>query len=163
MRSKKPTHASIDEVRIRREGTTAVIEYTDPSISVVHLTVGEHVHTMTDQQILAIHNDIISAQDEALRAWDNTVTEVPPGEPQIELNRDTGQWVPQGEVLRCIVDHDEHGEAVIAIDDKELSITEFGRLLSVYAGWGMRIMFVPEELVHEQPEVRVREPRPRRS
>ena len=70
--------------------------------------------------------------------------------------------MPQGEVLRCIIEDDERGQAVISIDNKELSLQEFGRLLTVYAGWGMRIAFVPEELVHEQPKIKVRGPRRRR-
>ena len=44
------------------------------------------------------------------------------------------------------------------IDDQELSLQEFGRLLSTHAGWGMRIVFVPSELVDEEPEIQVREP-----
>jgi hypothetical protein len=37
MRIKKPRKASIDEVRITREGEIAIIENADPSISVVRL------------------------------------------------------------------------------------------------------------------------------
>ena len=36
---------------------------------------------------------------------------------------------------------------------------EFGRMLSTHAGWGMRIAFVPSEIVEEAPEIEVREPR----
>ena len=50
------------------------------------------------------------------------------------------------------------GEITVHIDDQELSLREFGRLLSTHAGWGMRIAFVPSELVEEEPEVEVREP-----
>ncbi len=67
--------------------------------------------------------------------------------------------MPRGDVLRCIIEDNAEGEAVIVIDDKELSMHEFGRLLKVHAGWGMRIAFVPEELVHEQPKVKVRNPK----
>ena len=97
-----------------------------------------------------------------MRDWDNTVIEIPASKSQIKLNRDSGQWVPRGEVLRCIIEDNSEGEAVIVIDDKELSLRDFGRLLTVYAGWGMRITFVPEELVHEQPKIKVRGPRRRR-
>ena len=54
------------------------------------------------------------------------------------------------------------GEAVICIDDKELSLREFGRLLTVDAGWGMRIAFVPDDLIEEEPKVEVRVPKRRR-
>jgi hypothetical protein len=32
-------------------------------------------------------------------------------------------------------------------------------LLSTYAGWGMRIEFVPEDEVHRHPVLEVREPK----
>ena len=51
------------------------------------------------------------------------------------------------------------GEITVYIDDQELSLGEFGRLLLTHAGWGMRIAFVPDDLVEEEPEVEVREPR----
>ena len=38
----------------------------------------------------------------------------------------------------------------------------FGRLLSVHAGWGMRIAFVPEEFVTENPTVKLRKPERRK-
>ena len=66
-------------------------------------------------------------------------------------------------MLRCIIDDGgPEGEVTIHIDDKELSLREFGRLLSVYAGWGMRIAFVPEEFVTENPRVKVRKPKRRK-
>jgi hypothetical protein len=48
------------------------------------------------------------------------------------------------------------GEVTIHIDDEELSLAEFGRLLRVHAGWGMRIAFVPEEFISENPKVEIR-------
>ena len=162
MRLKKPMRASIEQVRITRDGTTAVIEFADSNIMGVNLTIGDEIHGMTDRDILDVHNDIVAAQEQSLLDWDNTVIEIPPGKPQIKFSRGSDQWVPQGDVLRCIIEDNERGEAVIVIDDKELSLAEFGRLLTVHAGWGMRIAFVPEDLVHEQPKVKVRMPRRRR-
>jgi hypothetical protein len=40
-----------------------------------------------------------------------------------------------------------------------LSLAEFGKLLRYYAGWGMRIAFVPEERVTENPKIVVRDPK----
>lgn len=161
MRLRKPIRASIDQVRITRQGPTAIIEFADETIGGVNLAIGEKIHGMSDQDILELHNDIISVQEQSLRDWDNTVIEIPPGKPQIKFSRDSGQWVPQGEVLRCIIHDNEHREPIFEIDGKELSLSEFGRMLVVYAGWGMRIAFVPEELVHEQPKIKVRIPRRR--
>ena len=44
------------------------------------------------------------------------------------------------------------------VDDRELDMREFGRLLSTYSGWGMRIVFVPDDEIDEDPAVEVREP-----
>ena len=44
------------------------------------------------------------------------------------------------------------------IDDHELSWGEFGRLLTTHAGWGMRIVFVPDDELHLTPRIGVREP-----
>ena len=49
-------------------------------------------------------------------------------------------------------------QAVIEIDGRELSIEEFGRMLTTYSGWGMRIEFVPEDEVHRRPARRTRAP-----
>ena len=37
---------------------------------------------------------------------------------------------------------------------------EFGKLLTTYGGWGMRIEFVPDDEVHRRPVHEVREPKP---
>jgi hypothetical protein len=66
--------------------------------------------------------------------------------------------VPRGDVLRCHIEDDEAGEVVVYVDDQELGLHEFGKLLRTYAGWGMRISFVPQDRVAEQPEIEVREP-----
>ena len=39
----------------------------------------------------------------------------------------------------------------VHIDGNELSLAEFGQLLKYYAGWGMRVTFVPEERLTENP------------
>ena len=161
MRLKKPIRAAFDQVRITRQGPTAIIEHADATVSTTNLTIGDEIATMTDHDILAVYNDIIAAQEQLSREWDNTVTEIPPGKPQIKYNKSSDQRVPRGDVLRCIIEDDENGEAVIHIDDKELTLREFGRLLTVHAGWGMRIAFVPDDLVTERPKVKVREPRRR--
>ena len=51
-RLKKPVIARLDEVTITRDGKTAVIEYVDPTIGGVNLTIGPQLQYMTDQEIL---------------------------------------------------------------------------------------------------------------
>ena len=158
MRPKKPTHVLIDQVRITSDGETATIDHADPSLSGAHLTIGPQIAAMTDADIVAMYNDVLDSQWALLQEWDKTVVEEPPGEPQIDYHEKSDQWAPRGEVLRCFVhDGGPDGEVIIHIDDKELSLREFGRMLTVHAGWGMRIAFVPEEFVTENPTVKVRE------
>ena len=47
---------------------------------------------------------------------------------------------------------------IIQIDDMELDMAAFGRMLQVFSGFGMRMAFVDEEEVLEEPEIVVREP-----
>ena len=158
MRLKKPVRALIDQVRITREGNDAIIEYVDPEISGTRLTIGSQTETMTDRDIVDVLNGVLKAQEQLLVGWNKTVVEIQPGKRQVEYNKESDQWVPCGDVLRCVIDDGgPDGEVTIHIDNKELSLDEFGRLLRVHAGWGMRIAFVPEEFVTENPKVEIRE------
>ncbi len=159
MRKMNPRRASPDEVKIFRSGEEAIIAFADATISTSHLRIGPHVHEMSDQAILDIFNDVMAAQDQLLAESENIVIEIPPGRPQIKYSDYGDQWVPRGDLLRCHIDDDgPDGEITVQIDDQELSLREFGRLLRTHAGWGMRIAFVPNEMVEEEPEVQVREP-----
>jgi hypothetical protein len=118
---------------------------------------------MTDAEIIAKYNQVLNSRRALLQAWDKTVTEEPPGEKQIDYHESSDQWVPRADVLRCIIDDGgPNGEVIIHIDDQELSLWEFGRLLRVHAGWGMRIAFVPEEFVTDNPTVKIRKPQKRK-
>src|ERR1700675_5172240 len=68
------------------------------------------------------------------------------------------QWSPRGDVLRCLIDDTEEEQVTITIDEHEMTLTEFGRLLLTHAGWGMRIAFVPDDRPNINPEVESREP-----
>ena len=61
-------------------------------------------------------------------------------------------------MLRCHIEDDENGETVIYTDDRAFDLAEFGGLLRFFTGWGVRITFVPEDQVTEQPKIEVREP-----
>ena len=153
----------LDQVRITRDGETATIDHADPNLSGVHLTLGPQIAKMTDADIVEMYNDILDSQWALLQEWDKAVVEEPPGEPQIDYHENSDQWAPRGNVIRCIIaDGGPEGEVTIHIDDRELSLREFGRMLAVHAGWGMRIQFVPEKFVTENPEVTVRKLRKRK-
>jgi hypothetical protein len=123
----------------------------------MHLRLGPDVQQMTDEGILDSFNFVILAQQQMAAEYEHVAIEVPPGSPQVKYFEPGDQWVPRGAVLRCIVDDDD-GEAVISIDDREFSMREFGRLLATYAGWGMRLVFVPDDKIADVPGIEVREP-----
>jgi len=160
MRQKRPHIASLDEVSITREADGVVIEYADEKVWTTHFTLGPEVASMTDQQILDRWNECVDAQQQAAAAYKHVAVEIPTGKSQIEYFEKGYQWTPRGDVLRCVIhDGGPDGEPTVDIDDRELSWSEFGRLLTTYAGWGMRIVFVPEDELHIKPRIVVREPK----
>jgi hypothetical protein len=163
VRKKRPRIARLDQVRISRDGEEAIIKFRNPTIATTHLRVGPEVHQMTDEDILLLFNRTIAAQ---LRNRDElgeyVAIEVPVGNSQVEHHPETvNQWSPRGGVLRCCIE-DGGGEdgslPVIYVDDHEFSWDDFGRMLCTYAGWGMRIVFVPDDEVDRSPKIVVREP-----
>ena len=159
MRLKKPRPASLDEVRITREGDTAVIDYVDPSIAGISLLFGRAaLAELTDTEVLEQLNAALAAQAERAASMDRTLVEVPPGRPQIEYDKASDQWMPRGEVLRCYIENAAEDSTLILIDDVELDMAAFGRLLTTYAGFGMRIAFVDEDDIAETPEIVVMDP-----
>ena len=157
MRLRRPRPASPDEVRITREGDTAVIEYADPSIRGVHLRLGPALAAMTDTEVLERFNAMLEAQAEHAASVDRTLVEVPPGRPQIAYYERGDQWTPRGEVLRCHIETDAERGTLVLVDDVTLDMAAFGRLLGTFAGFGMRIAFVDEDDVTERPEIVVKE------
>ncbi len=156
---KRPFVASPDQVRISREGDTAFIDFADPDVGGVHLKIGPEIESMTDEEILELHNDVIRSQQALADQYEHVAVEVPVGSPQIRHFERGDQWVPRGGVLRCVISDGGPGfEATVCIDDKELSLAEFGRMLLTYNGWGMRITFVPDDEIHERPAVEIKEP-----
>ena len=160
MRLKRPCVATLDQVRITRESDGAIIEYAEEGVSTTHFKLGDQVHKMTDQEILDRFNEGIEATQRLRDEYEHVAIEIPPGKPQIEYFEKGYQWTPRGDVLRCVVsDGGPDNEPIIHIDDHDLTWREFGRLLTTYAGWGMRIIFVPDDDTDLEPRIEVREPR----
>ena len=114
---------------------------------------------MSDKEIVELYNDGLRAQAQVASEHKHVAVEVPLNSAQIRYSKRCDQWVPRGGVLRCLIEDDAEKTVVVRIDDHELSLEEFGRLLTTYSGWGMRIEFVPEEEVHRRPAHEVREPK----
>jgi hypothetical protein len=146
MKRKDRYIARLDEVKITREGDSAVIEYKEAGVPTTHLTIGPQIADMSDEAILELFNDTLRAQAQLAAEYKHVAVEVPLGSPQIKYFARGHQWCPRGGVLRCLVE--------------ELSLEEFGRMLTTYAGWGMRIEFVPDDQLHRRPALVVREPDP---
>jgi hypothetical protein len=161
---RRPHRASPDEIKISREGDNAIIQYADDTVATTYYRLGrERLATMTDEDILADWNDHIDARDEFMRTYEYVAVEVPVGRPQLDRFEEGDHWVPRGHVLRCVV-HGSTGEAeepFLTIDDRDFTPVEFAKMVSTFGGWGMRLVFVPDNALHEEPAIEVREPEPR--
>ena len=161
MRPKKPTHVLIDQVRITREGNDAIIDHADPNLSGARIT---GIATMTDAEIVEMHNAILDSQWTLLEAWDKTV-------------KSKNRWGRSKSTITKIAINgcraatcSDASSTTAGPREKSPSVSttrncrsaEFGRLLRVHAGWGMRIAFVPEEFISENPKVEVRKPKRRK-
>lgn len=162
MRKKRPRIARLDQVTITRDGHDAIVKFRDPDIATTHLPIGPQVHQMTDEDILLAFNRTIAGR---IRNRDElgeyVAIEIPVGHAQVEHYPGTAnQWSPRGNVLRCSIE-DGGGDGslpIIFVDDREFTWRDFGRMLCTYAGWGMRIVFVPDDDFDHPPKISVREP-----
>src|SRR5271166_3898245 len=160
MKRKERYIARLEEVTITREGDYVHIEYKEPDVPGTQLELGARINQMSDQEILDLFNEMLRGQAQLAAEYKHVAVEVPLGSPQIKYFARGYQWCPRGGVLRCLIEDDENGKLVVAIDDQELSLEEFGRMLTTHAGWGMRIEFVPDDQLHRRPALEVRQPDP---
>ncbi len=149
-----------DEVTVTRDGDFAVVEYKEQGVASTRLQIGPKIAGMSDEEIIDLYNDCLREEAMLAAKYKHVAVEVPLGSPQIEYHARSDQWTPRGSVLRCLIHDDENLQLVVEIDDQELTLEQFGRLLTTYAGWGMRIEFVPEDALHRRPVHEVREPMP---
>jgi hypothetical protein len=126
---------------------------------VTHIQIGPKIHEMTDREVIELHNACLKDDAKLAAKYKHVAFEVPLGSAQIKYFVRCDQWVPRGGVLRCLIQDDEHGQLVVKIDEQELRLKQFGKLMTTYEGWGMRIEFVPESEVHRRPALEVQEPK----
>ena len=161
----RPHVASPDEVRITRNGDYAEIQYADPRVAATSFKLGaDRLAKMNDAELLEFWNEYIEARDEFIRTQKPfTLTEIPIGRPQVEYSKQSDQWVPRGHVLRTVILSDaaiepDLDEPFVSIDDRDFTLREFFKMVGTFGGWGMRIAFVPDDEIHEQPRIKMREP-----
>jgi hypothetical protein len=154
-----------DEVKIIREGDTAIFTYADKKMgNGMSLKIGPKIKKMTDEELLELHNETVRSMEASRREYNHIAVEIPAGKPQIEYDKRYGQWAMRGDVLRCSIGDtglDDHGftEPEIEIDDQKLSWTQFGRMLTTFAGWSMRLVIVPDDELQKIPDIKVMESR----
>jgi hypothetical protein len=143
-----------------RTEKAVTIEYADARIARTHISITDELRRMSDHQLLEWWNESVRGREELAAAYEHVAVEVPVGKPQIEYFDPGYHWTPRGDVLRCEIESGSEDDLpVIHIDEHELSWQEFGRMLLTHAGWGMRIIFVPDDETHEPPRIVVREPK----
>jgi len=156
---RRPHVASPDEVRFTRSGDTLIVEYSDPRIATTYLKIGaEKLASLKDEDLLPHWNEFCQADEDYRQSVEYVAREIPLGRPQVKYHGYSDQWVPRGDVLRCVMGEyfdDEPDEPCITIDDRDFTLREFGRMLTTFAGWGMRIEFVPDDELHERPDLKV--------
>jgi hypothetical protein len=160
---RRPHRASPDEIKVSRDGDHAVIRYANPKVATTHFKVGRaNLAKMTDEEVLALWNEHLHARDQLMAAYDHVAVEIPMGRPQVRYFEEGGQWVPRGDVVRCVVmgSSGDPDAPFVTIDGRDFTPREFARMVSTFGGWGMRIVFVPDDELHDEPVVEVREPDP---
>src|SRR6202047_2921465 len=124
-------------------------------------------HLSTGEAIRLIEEFGVETPDGLIKAQKSTFKTT-------AVNRYLRQWGYEHETLRrqpaAVRFQGEHSndcwqfdlspsETIVKIDEQKLRLKQFGKLLSAYEGWGMRIEFVPTDEVHHRPVLEVREPR----
>ncbi len=151
---------SAKEVSIKRKGKVAVISYLDPDREGgINLEIGPEIEKMSDLDIVEAHNNMVRNMEEHRKANPYVAREIPDGKPQIERSKVTRQWTACGNVLRCCIESSFRSAnvPVMEVDGRRLSWREFGELVSVYEGWGMRIVFVPDDELQKTPAIALAE------
>lgn len=86
--------------------------------------IGAEAQSMSEAEIVALHNEWISGILDLRREYVHTVVKIPDSRPQISHSKASNQWVPRADVLRCLIESDSthQRQPVIQIDDKTLSL-----------------------------------------
>jgi len=153
-----PYVATLADVRISREGEDAVIAYREPGVFTTCMKVGAGIADLSDQDLLDMHNEHLEAIQELREANPFVAVEVPPGQPQIEFDESMAQWSMRGNVLRGVIS-DKDRKLHLDVDGRLLDLHDLEEMLLTFAGWGLRIVVVPNDETERQPTIVVEEPK----
>ncbi len=152
-----PYVANLAEVHVSRHGESAVFEYQDPDVYTLQLHIGPEIERLSDQELLDIHNERLEAIQARREADPFVAVEVPPGQPQIEFDESMAHWGLRGHVLRGVIS-DKDLELHLDVDGRLLGLKDLEKMLLTYAGWGLRIVVMPDDEIERPPNIVVREP-----
>jgi hypothetical protein len=96
MRKRDPSVASLDQVRITRDGDTAIIEYADPEVATTYMKYGTRLAGMTDQDVLDDFNEGLIAMEQYRAEHPYVAVEIPLGKPQINYSGNAPSGSPAG-------------------------------------------------------------------
>ncbi len=103
MRRKRPHVASLDEVRITRQGDDAIIEYADERIWTTHFRLGSSARHMTDQEILDRWNECVLAQQQAAAEYQHIAVEIPHATPSTRRREPRGRLASRSSLASMAV------------------------------------------------------------
>lgn len=159
MKPYRPDSFTLEDLVITRINNEEVnIKFTDPSYYGYHIKIGPDLESMSDKDIYRYVLDFFKKLDAKAAEYEHVAIEIKEGHPQMEYSEECGAWSPVGDVLKCHIMgcNEDENDPFVMIDEKELTLEEFGKLLSVYSGWGMRVVFVPGDELEKKPLIEVR-------
>lgn len=130
-RKKRPHVATLEEIRITRDGEYAIIAYEDDSIATTQYHIGAaRLARMSDEDILMVWNAGLATKEDDVRS-----------------RRDMGSALSRGNVLSCQVRESpaDPDDPFLFADGRTFTAMELAKLLGAHEGWSVRIELLPPE------------------
>jgi hypothetical protein len=128
-RKKRPHVATLEEIRITRDGAYAIIAYEDDSIATTQYHIGaDRLARMSDEDILMLWNAGLATKEDDVRS-----------------RRDMGSALTRANVLSCQVRESpaDPDHPFLLTDGRTFTAMELAKLLGAHVGWSIRIELVP--------------------
>ena len=163
MRPKKPTHVLIDQVRITREGSDAIIDHADANLSGVRISSGLNRVDDRCRYRRDVQRDPRALSGRSCSSGTRRSSRSRRARSRSTITRTA---INGCRAATCCAASSttvgRTGKSSSVSTTRSYRSPNSAGLLSVHAGWGMRIAFVPEEFVTENPNVKVRKPERRK-